>query len=66
MEGLEDNDGRLACRLAWCGIVVLAGQDSDSEGPTGKAEELHDGGQDADHGRRRDDGQVSRRSTYRG
>ncbi len=29
VEGLEDNYGRLACRLAWCGIVVLPGQDGD-------------------------------------
>lgn len=58
VERLEDNHGRLARRLACCGIVVLPGQDWNEERPTGNTEELHDGGKDPDNGRRGDDGQT--------
>jgi hypothetical protein len=40
------------------GIVVPSRQSRDEEGPAGKADELHDGCEDADHGRGGDDGQA--------
>jgi hypothetical protein len=58
VERLEDNHGRLARRLAGCGIVVRPRQGRDEEGPAGKAEELDEGREDADHGRGGDNGSA--------